>query len=242
MAGEVNTMTFLAFPREVLNLIYTHLATKNETYSIAATNVSTMRPPSPNRGIINSCKIIQYEMLEMLWPRNTFRFSFPCSDTNAQSLFHVFAPRLKRIEFYIDFSSFPWQSFRIGRPLDPEIRRIGEQVCEAISTWNEHPLERESCRIIISDNTRFVSSLLQLRIFEVMKTLSRVETVLIIMLKFKSDLRKLGALLRPSLGPSTVHYMWPSLPDFSRDYGCIKYHPRKFLAEMNEHVDEKVTL
>ena len=242
MAGEASTMTFLAFPREVRNLIYTHLATKHETYSIAATNVAAIGPPLPNLGIINSCKIIQHEMLEMLWPSNTFRFSFPCSDTNTQSLFHDFAPRLTRVEFYIDFSSFPWQSFRIGGHLDPAIHHISEQVCEAIFTWNAHPIERESCRLIIRDNTRFISSLLQLRIFEVMKTLSRVETVLIIMLRFKSDLRKLGALLRPSLGPSTVHYKWPVLSDLSRDYGCIKYQPRKFLAEMKEYVDGEVML
>ena len=242
MDGEASIMTFLAFPREVRNLIYTHLTTENETYSIAATNVATMGPPLSNLGIINSCKIIQYEMLEMLWPRNTFRFSFPCSDTNKQSLFHDFAPRLTRVELYIDFSSFPWQSFRIGEPLDPAIHRIGEQFCEAICTWNTRLIERESCRIIIRDNTQFVSSLLQLRIFEVVKILSRVETVLIIMLRFKSDLRKLGALLRPNFGPSTVHYMWPVLPDISSDYGCIKFHPRKFLAEMEENEDGKVML
>lgn len=228
-------MAFLALPREVRNLIYTHLATKNETYLIAATNVATIGPQLPNFGILNSCKIVQHEMLEMLWLSNTFRFSFPCSDTNTQSLFRAFAPRLTRVEFFIDFSPFPWQSFRVGQPLDPEVRRISEQVYEAISAWNVHPIDRESCRIIILDNTRFVSSLLQLRIFEAMKTLSRVETVLIITLRFKSDLRKVGALLRPSLGPSTLHYVWHVLPDFIRDYDCIKFHPRKFLAEMEEH-------
>lgn len=241
MAGEVGIMTFLAFPPEVRNLIYTHLATENETYSIAATNVATVGAPLPNLGIINSCKTIQQEMLEMLWPRNTFRFTFPCSAINTQSLFHYYAPRLTRVEIYIDFAPFPWQSFRIGH-LDPAIQRISNQVCEAICTWNAHPIERESCRIIIRDDTRFVSPLLQLRIFEVMKTLSRVETVLIIVLKNKLDLRRLGALLRPSLGPSTVHYKWPVLPDSDRDYGCIKFHPRKFLAEMKEHAIRKVML
>ena len=107
---------------------------------------------------------------------------------------------------------------------------------------NARLIERENCRIIIRDNTRFVSSLLQLRIFEVLKTLSRVETVLIIMLKFKTDLRSLGAFLRPSLGPSTVHYKWPVIPGFDSGYGCTKFHPRKFLAETNEHVDGKVML
>ena len=68
-----------------------------------------------------------------------------------------------------------------------------------------------------------------------MKTLSRVETVLVITLRFKSDLRKVGALLRPSLGPSTLHHMWHVVPDVNRDFGCIKFHPRKFLAEMEEH-------
>ena len=242
MASEASIMTFFLFPREVRSLIYTHLATENETYSIAAKKVTTVGAPLPNLGIINSCKIIQYEILEMLWLHNTFRFTFPCSDTNTQSLFHDFAPRLTRVEFHIDFVSFPWQSFRIGGHLDPAIHRISEQVCEAICTWNARPVKHESCRIIIRDNTRFVSSLLQLRIFEVMKTLSKVETVLIIMLKFKSDLRKLGALLRPSLGPSTVHYKWPVLPDFARDYGCIKFHPRKFSAEMEEYAAGKVML
>ena len=237
-------MTFLAFPREVRDLVYTHLATENETYSIAATNVATIGPQVPNLGIINSCKTIRHEMLEMLRPRNTLRFSFPCSDTNTQSLFHDFAPLLPRVEFYIDFSPFPWQSFRVGENLDPAIHCISEQVCEAIRTWNEHPIEHTSCQIIIRDNTRFVSSLFQLRFFEVVKNLSRVETVLIIMLRFKSDLRRLGALLRPSLGPSTVHYMhkWPVLPHFDMNYDCIRFQPRKFQAELKEHVDGKVIL
>ena len=242
MAGEPSIMTFLAFPREVRDLIYTHLATENEASSVAATNVATTGPQLPNLGIINSCRIIQYEMLEMLWPCNTFRFTFPCSDTNTQSLFHDFAPRLSRVEFYIDFSSFPWQSFRLGGNLDPAIHCISEQVCEAIRTWNERPIERESCRIIIRDNTRFVSSLLQLRFFEAVKNLSRVETVWIIMLRFKSDLRRLGTLLQPSLGPSTVHYKWPVIHGSDKVYDCIKFHPRKFVAEMKEHVDGKVIL
>ena len=242
MSGEASIMAFLAFPREIRDLIYTHLATENKTYSIAATNVATVEAPLPNLGIINSCKTIQREMLEMLWRRNTFRFTFPCSNNNTQSLFHYYAPRLTRIEFHVNFAPFPWHSFRVGGHLDPAIQRITKQVCDAICTWNAHPIERESCRIIIRDNSRFVSRLLQLRIFEVMKTLSGVETVLIIALKFKLDLRRVGALLRPSLGPSTVHCQWPVLPDSDRDYGCIKFHPRKFLAEMKEHAAREVML
>ena len=134
---------------------------------------------------------------------------------------------MTRVEFYIDFSSFPWHSFRIGH-LDPAARHISEQVCEALRTWYNQPFEREFCRIIFDDNATFVAPLLQLQIFEVLQMFVGVGTLLVIFLQDKSDLRRLGAWLRVSLGPSWIHRKWRVLPS---DYGCIRFHPRKYLEE-----------
>lgn len=134
------------------------------------------------------------------------------------------------VEFYVDFSSFPWQSFRVGH-LDVAARRTSEQVCEALRTWYNQPFERELCRIIFDDNANFVAPLLQLQIFEVLQTFVGLEILQIMFLKYKPDLRRLGASLRVSLGPSWIHRSWPVIPDAESNYGCVRFHPRKFLEE-----------
>ena len=240
MASDTSIMTFLAFPPEIRDLIYLHFNTTGKTYSLTAANVAIVtEAPEPNLGLINTCKTVQYEMLEMLKKSNTFRFLFPCSDTNPQFLYHELGALTTHVEFYIDFSSFPWRSFRYGH-LDPAAGKISEQVCKALRTWNSHPIKRESCRIIIKDNAHFFSPLLQLQFLEVLKTLVGLETLLVIVLKWKSDLWKLAPLLSPSLGPSWIHHRWPVVPDADRDYGCVRFHPRKFLSEKKEQTDGKV--
>ena len=234
MASDTSTMTFLAFPREIRDFIYANLTTKGKTYSITSTNVVSIGgAPEPNLGILNTCKTLQHEMLQILCPNNAFRFSFPNADTRVQSLYHELAPRTTHMEFYIDFGSFHWQDFKAGYR-DPEINYIGNQFCKALREWNSNSPKCESCRIIIDDNANFISAQLRLQIFEVMKTLVGLETVLILVLNFKPDLRRLGAVLGPSLGPSTVHYEWPPLYNDEWDYGSIKFHPRNFLAEQTE--------
>ena len=88
---------------------------------------------------------------------------------------------------------------------------------------------------IVRDNTRLISPLLQLPFFDAIMTLVRLEILLITALNFKPDLRKLGGFLEPSFGPGAVYYEWPLLLDpVEGDYGYVKYHLMKFLAEQLE--------
>lgn len=231
MASNASSINFLTIPREIRNLIYAYFTTKNLIYTITSANVAAIGDASePNLSLINTCTTTQHEMLEMLCRHNTLRFVFPSSGTNAQSLCHKLGALMTRVEFLIDFSSFPWQSFRVGH-LDPAARYISEQVCETLRNWYNQPFKRESCQIYFDDNARFVAPLLQLQIFEVLQTFVGLETLLVIMLQDKPDLRRLGASLRVSLGPSWIHRKWPVLPDAESHYGFVRFHPRKFLEE-----------
>ncbi|KAF6228027.1 hypothetical protein HO133_007755 [Letharia lupina] len=237
MATDGATMTFFAFPREIRDLIYTFLTPKDKTYTITSANTVALAKAfstlAPDLGIINTSKTVQYEMLETLCPNNTFRFSFPGSDTKTQSMDLELAELMTHIEIYIDLEHFHWERFRVGRH-DHEIHGISGQVCEVLRVWNGLSVRRETCRITIKDGISFISPLLRLPFLDAVKTLVGLDTLLIIVLKFKWDLRKLGAVLGPSLGPSTVHYRWPLLEYVDRDYGCIKFHPRRSLAERLE--------
>ena len=226
-------MTFLALPRELRDHIYAHLTPSDQTYSITSTKevttIEAFDTSEPNLGIINTCKTIQYETLEIICRNNTFRFSFPDFDSSAQSLYHELAPLMTHIDLYIDFGTFPWDRFRDGHR-DPEISSISDRVSEALIILNNDAKICKSCRIIIKDRNKYMSPLLRLQFFETVKSLVDVDTLMIVLLKWKPDMRKLGAVLAPSLGPSTLHYEWPLLLWAKWDYGCVQFHPKKFLA------------
>lgn len=90
MATDRGTMTFFAFPREIRDLIYTYLIPNEKTYSItsanAVANAKAFATSAPDLGIINTSKVVQYEMLEAFYPNNTFRISCPGADTSPQSM------------------------------------------------------------------------------------------------------------------------------------------------------------
>ena len=101
MVSGASTMTFLAFPREIRDLIYVHLNTNDTIYSLTATKVATIGgPPSFDLNTINTCKSIRREMIEILCSHNTFRFMF--SDTSTQSSHDEFASVTTRVELDID--------------------------------------------------------------------------------------------------------------------------------------------
>ncbi|CAF9932329.1 hypothetical protein IMSHALPRED_008856 [Imshaugia aleurites] len=243
MASDISHMTFLLFPREIRDMIYTYLTSdmiytcltpNEETYSITSTRGITIgfgEASKTDLGIINTCKAIRYEMIEMIRRNNGnngLRFSI--LDTVAKSLCHELAPFMTHIELYIDFGTFSWDRFRAGHH-DSELDYVSNQVCEILHSLKNCAKRCKSCHFIINDNNKFVSPLLRLRIFDIIKTLVGLETLIILVLLWKSDLRKLASHLAPSLGPSTVHYEWPSLPWAQGHYGCVKFHPRQSLAE-----------
>ena len=99
MVSGATTMTFLAFPREIRDLIYVHLNTNDTIYSLTATNIIG-GPPSLDLSTINTCKSIRREMIKILCSHNTFRFLF--SDTSTQSSYDEFASVTTRVELDID--------------------------------------------------------------------------------------------------------------------------------------------
>ena len=67
VASDTSTMAFLALPREIRDLIYTHLDTKFKDYTMTSTKaVTVVKASTPKIGILNTCKTTQLEMLEIL--------------------------------------------------------------------------------------------------------------------------------------------------------------------------------
>lgn len=230
------TLTFFTFPREIRDHIYNFLIPNEKAYTIISANATLFANPLSTSGslfgIINASKAVRYEILEKICPYNVFRFSFPRSGISPQTTYTALLPLITHVEIHIDLGRFHWERFRTGFD-DPEILNISEQVCEMLRMWNKYSAERESCRVSIRDGKQFMSSLLGLPLFHTIKTLVDLETLQIIMLKTKPDMRKLGAVLGPNLGPSTLHYEWPTLDPVQSGYGCIQFHPRAYLGEQS---------
>ena len=243
MASNEGSMTFLAFPREIRDLIYPHLTTNDQVYLITpAKTVRAKGAAKSNLGIINACKTTQREMLEMLCPHNTIRFLLPAYSTSEQSTYHELAASLKHVEFYVDFR---WLDYAAAGYPTSKIRHVGNPVCEALLTWNSNATRRESCQIMITNNLLSWSSpVFRKHIVEAIKTLVGLETLLIKILETVSSLWELETLLGPSLGPSTVSVekiYWESIdgesPNDVRSYRtlrCFEFHPRSFVAEVQE--------
>ena len=242
MASDESSMTFLAFPREIRDLIYTHLITKNETYIItSAKTVEAEGGTEPNLGIINACKTTQREVLEMLCPHSTIRFPIPASSTSEKSAFYELAGPLAHVEFYVDFMSFDFaaagypksKTFQVGNEVRGALRKLG---------WNV--ARRKSCRIIIRNHLiTWASPLLRPPIVDT--TLVGLETLVIKLVETASTLWKVETFLRPNFGPSTVYLEkyyserrpWESFSwegSYPQTHRCIKFHPSNLVAEVQE--------
>ena len=127
------------------------------------------------------------------------------------------------VEIYIDFREFHRVTFRAGYH-DPEIQRISGEIWELLRLLQRYSAKLQSCRITIRDNNQFLSLLLRLPFLDAIQTL--VGTLLIIVVKYKPDWRKLGAFFAPGLGPSTVHHEWPIQYYAKSNYNSIKFHPK----------------
>ena len=235
METNKETMTFFSLPREIRDLIYSHLAPKEQTYSITsekgAISIETFDNSEPDLNIMTLCKAIQYEVLEVLCRNNTFRFSFPGFDTCAKSLFHRLAPLMTHIEFYVDLGSFR----RVQYHQDSKIKRIDDQAREAVRFLTSTATKCKSCRFIINNRDQTMPPPLHFQVFEYIKTLVDIDTLMIVMLQWLPDMWVLGAFLEPSLGPSTLNYEWPSVAGAKWDYGSVTFRPRRFLAKQTKY-------
>lgn len=234
MAHSTKTMTLLAFPQELCDLIYAYLTTSSKDYSItsSANGITTVNTSEPNFGIINTCRTIQRQMLGLLSPHNRIMFHFPCSGRSARAHLEL-APFVRHMEIYIDFEPFHWSQFRVGHH-EPEIQRINKQVCHLLRVWDSHPIRFEFCQITIKDNNQFTAPLLRQEIWETVKTLVEVETLVIVVTNWKPDIWKLRNYLRGSLGPSTLLIERPPLLCAERHFASVRFRPKRYVAEQSK--------
>lgn len=109
---------------------------------------------------------------------------------------------------------------------------ISEHFCEVLRSFNG---KGEFWRIAIREHNQITSSLLRLPSFDAINELVGLEALLIVVLKSKSDLRKLVVFLGPSLGRGHVHRDWHPLNVVDMDYsGCVMFCPRESLVERRE--------
>ena len=236
MEYNKETMSFFSFPREIRDLVYTHLAPNETACSITSTkggiNIETFCKSEPNLSVMKLCKTIQFEVLETLCRNNTFRFSFSGFDTGAKSFFCRFAPLMTHIDF--DVSPFR----RANHHQDWTIQHMEDQVREAVRVLNSSAIVCKSCRLTINNMNPAMPPLLHSQIPETIKTLVEVDTLMIVMERWPPDMWELRVLLEPSLGPSTITYEWystPGVPWVDLGYVSVKFQPKRFLAERKKY-------
>lgn len=207
MASDRGIISF-AFPREIRDLIYPYLTSEIKEKSFTIISTEALYASDTDLGIINTSKAVQHEMVEGLCPSNTFKLTFPWSETKPQALNREVAALMVHVEIYMDLRELHRVRFR-AECHDPEIQRISGdgEIRELLRVLQRYIVKLQSCRITIRDYNHFISLLLRPPFLDVVQTL--VGTLLIIVVKYKPDLRKLGAFFAPGLGPSTVHNEWP---------------------------------
>lgn len=236
MASDGRSITFLALPRQIRDLIYTFLTQKGRTYAITSANavaIAKAFSTYPELSILSTSKVVQYEMLQALCPHNAFYFWCSGSRTSPRGIdkqiLFALAALMTTDEIYIDFGRFRCDSPGVGCH-DPEIKDLSEHACEIIRTCNNG--ERGSLRIIIRDCNHYTSPHLGLPIFDAIKDLVGLETLVIEVPEFKPDLKTLGAFLEPSLGCGDIFH----------GLGSVVFHPTHFLAERLDLADENTAV
>ena len=110
MENYSNSMTFLHFPREIRDLIYSAIAPRDETYAISCVRKTTLARvvfnARPDLGILWASKAVQHEFLETLCATNTFKFPFSKEDTLAlvPPLGPYDADLIQRVEINFDLA------------------------------------------------------------------------------------------------------------------------------------------
>lgn len=87
MEDYKSTMTFLHFPREIRDMVYSINTPRDETLAISCVKKTTLAQvvfnARPDLGILWTSKAVQHEFLETLCATNTFRFPFSKDDALA---------------------------------------------------------------------------------------------------------------------------------------------------------------
>ena len=233
-------MGFFVFPREIRDIIYTYLAPDEKTYTVTSSNnVTTIETDGSSDlnlgGIIKACKTTQYEMSQIIYRKHIFRFCFPGFDAGAQAFYQELSPRMTQVELSIDFTSLAFHRYLAGNR-DSGIKQTIDQFREGLTLLNRNAKQHRSCRIIINALDRLTSVLLRRQVVDGIKTLVGVETLMVVILRWKKDgVMKLGLEFMPTLvsalGNFAFHDEWPPLSCVKSNYASFIFHPKKYNSE-----------
>ena len=205
-------MTFLRFPREIRDLVYSFIIPEAETYIIPCTKKSSLPRlifrAKPELRILWVSRTIHYEFLERLCAISTFRFTFPRVHGVLFPVRHPVsashASLLQRIEIESDL-------------LDSFSATVSMLTCGE--------MKGQACRIILKNNYNIPFKSIMKEWSTLLKRLKGYETVTMVQ-NFKLDgideLRPrwyMGSILGPS------HEYWEG------SAVCWEFHPRRFVVK-----------
>ena len=201
------SMKFPHFPREIRDLVYSVIASRDETYTIFSLSKNSLPRvvfnARPDLGILWTSKAVQFEFLEILCAINIFSFPFPNAEPIrlVQPLKQYQANLLQRVE--IDFD-------------------LIVNVSLALQMFNREKIKRKTCRMTIRNEDALIFPLIPHGIFEAVEPVVGFETVTVVR-KFMWDTNDAAMFqwyMEVVLGPSSIHHEEAAV--------CYEFHPREF--------------
>lgn len=207
MKNHSKSMTFLHFPREIRDLVYSFIVPRNETYAISCVRKTTLAQvvfnARPDLAILWTSKVIQHEFLESLCATNTSKFPISKGDALVleQPLPQHDANLIQRVE--IDFD-------------------VIVNIAPAFRMFSRDKAKHKICLIIVSNDhaLSFPQNL-----FDALDCVVGFETVAVVRV-FECDTVDAGRLqyhMEAVLRPSSVHPRVATV--------CYEFHPRDFLPK-----------
>ena len=203
MENYSRSVTFLDFPREIRDLIYSVVNPRDEIYAIPCVKKITLAKvvfnARPDLGILWTSKAIQHEFLETLCATNTFRFPFSRDDVLmlVPPLGPYDADLIQRVEISFDLT------VDIAQVLGMFGNEIKRKTCH-FTVENEYALK------------------FPLKLINALNYMAGFETVIVLRpYSLTIDAEKLQEYSEFVLGPSSIHQIV--------DTTSYEFHPRDFL-------------
>ena len=209
-------MTFLKFPREIRDLIYSFIAPGDETYVIPCAKRKQRLPriilnSKPDLSILWTSKEIQYEFLETLCAISTFKFVFPRTEYDSpismEPLREDHAHLLQRIEIHMD---------------------LKDSNSLALRMLNYGNTRRKTCLLTLDNENRLPYLFIPGAFFNTVGRLSGFDTVIVAQ-NFKWDAvdaiddANFRWYLNLELGPGRIYHEGTAVRH--------EFHPRESLAK-----------
>lgn len=212
MVNYSSSMTFLQFPREIRDLVYSFIAPRNETYTAISCIWETTLPrvinsASPDVGILWTSKAVQHEFLESVCATNTFKFL----------IFEGHAPVLVQ--------PLPQHDANLLRRVAIDFDVI-VNIAPALRMFSHDKAKRKDCLIFISNDSaiNFPQNL-----FDALDYVVGFETVEVVRM-FECDnidAERLQLHMEAVLGPSSIHQK----KDKKKNIKSYVFHPWDFLPK-----------